>query len=297
MDIEGSPAHSIEFDAPEGPRLRGRLRSLPARHRTCLKRMLAAVVGVDGVVGLAVGGSFIAGEIDEFSDLDLVLAVEPGAWPEILDRRQAIAAELDPSFLAGFTGEHVGEPRLLVCLYGPPLLHVDLKFVSLDDAHERIEDPAILWEVDGCLSAAFARAAPRHPAADPDWIEARFWIWSHYFADKIERGEIFEALDGLTFLRAVALAPLAFLGAGVEATGVRRIEDRLPAFATDLERTVGGVNVAACVAALESAIELYTDLREAATGRSDGEASPVEREVRAYVEGLPGRLGLRDRNA
>ena len=265
---------------------------IPTRHRRFLERALAAVPGVEGIVGLAAGGSFIAGEIDEFSDLDLVLAVEPGAWPEILDRQQAVAAELDPSFLAGFTGEHVGEPRLLVCLYGPPLLHVDLKFVSLDDAHERIEDPVILWEVDGCLSAAFARAAPRHPAADPDWIEDRFWIWAHYLADKIERGEIFEALDGLTFLRAGGLAPLAFLRAGVEATGVRKLEDRLPAFATDLGRSVGGLDAAACTSALEAAIELYTELREAEGAGSDDEMSDVEREVRAYVAGLRGRLGL-----
>ncbi len=281
----------------QGRTLGGRLGSLPDRHRAFLERALAAVPAIEGIVGMAAGGSFIAGEIDEFSDLDLVLAVEPEAWPEILDRQQAIAAELDPSFLAGFTGEHVGEPRLLVCLYGPPLLHVDLKFVSLDDAHERIEDPVILWEVDGCLSATFARSEPRYPAADPDWIEARFWIWAHYLADKIERGEIFEALDGLTLLRAAVLGPLAFLGAGVDATGVRRIEDRLPAFATDLERTVGGVDAAACMAALEAAVELYTELRAADGERSAGETSPVEREVRAYVARLPARLRLPGRDA
>ncbi|WP_420615444.1 oxalate:formate antiporter [Candidatus Palauibacter sp.] len=270
---------------------------MPARHRTFLERALAAVPGVEGIVGLAAGGSFIAGEIDEFSDLDLVLAVEPSSWPEILDRQQAIAGELDSSFLAGFTGEHVGEPRLLVCLYGPPLLHVDLKFVSLDDVHERIEDPVILWEVDGCLSAAFARAAPRYPTADPDWIAERFWIWAHYVADKVERGEIFEALDGLTFMRAVALAPLAFRRADVQATGVRRIEDRLPAFATDLERTVAGVDTAACAVALEAAIDLYTKLREAGGTPGTVEMSDVEREVRAYVAALPARLQLPDPDA
>ena len=274
-----------------------RLARLPHRHRAFLRSALEAVPGVEGIVGLAAGGSFIAGEMDEFSDLDLVLAVEPGVWPEILERQQAIAAELDSSFLAGFTGEHVGEPRLLVCLYGPPLLHVDLKFVSLDDVHERIEDPVILWERDGRLSAALARGEARYPSADPDWIEERFWIWAHYLADKIERGEIFEALDALTFLRSVALAPLAFLEAGVEATGVRRVEDRLPAFATDLERTVAGVDAAVCAAALEAAIHLYTELREADGTRSAGEMSPVEREVRTYVAELPARLQLPGRDA
>lgn len=268
-----------------------RLARLPNRHRAFLERALETVPGVEGIVGLAAGGSFIAGEIDEFSDLDLVLAVEPSSWPEILDRQQAIAAELDSSFLAGFTGEHVGEPRLLVCLYGPPLLHVDLKFMSLDDVHERVEDPVILWEVDGCLSAAFDRTEARYPSGDPDWIEDRFWIWAHYVADKIERGEIFEALDGLTFMRAVALAPLAFRRADMQATGVRRVEDRLPAFATDLERTVAGVDTASCAAALEAAIDLYTELREA------GEMSDVEREVRTYVAELPARLQALGRDA
>ena len=280
---------------------------MPARHRAFLDRALAAVPGLEGIVGLAAGGSFIADEVDEFSDLDLVLAVEPAAWPEILDRQQAVAAELDPSFLAGFTGEHVGEPRLLVCLYGPPLLHVDLKFVSLDDAHDRIEDPVILWEVDGRLSTALARTEARYPRADPTWIEERFWIWAHYLADKIERGELFEALDGLAFLRVRVLGPLVFRRAGVQATGVRRIESRVPDFAAELARTVGGVDAAACAAALEAAIELYTELREAggeASGIEAGDveggdvevspvdASPIEREVRAYVAALPDRLGL-----
>ena len=38
-------------------------------------------------------------------------------------------AESCGGLLAAFTGEHVGEPRLLICLYGPPLAHVNLKFV------------------------------------------------------------------------------------------------------------------------------------------------------------------------
>ena len=42
----------------------------------------------------------------------------------------------------------------------------------------------------------------------------------------MERGEILEALDGLGVLRALVLAPLAFRRAGVQASGVRRIESR-----------------------------------------------------------------------
>jgi hypothetical protein len=52
--------------------------------------------------------------------------------------RAGFAGALGP-LLSAFTGDHVGEPRLLICLYGPPLLHVDLKFVTPADLAERVE--------------------------------------------------------------------------------------------------------------------------------------------------------------
>ena len=58
--------------------------------------------------------------------------------------------------LACFTGEHVGEPRLLIALYGPPLLHVDLKFVAERDLDVRVEDGRVLWQRDGALDRALA---------------------------------------------------------------------------------------------------------------------------------------------
>ena len=61
---------------------------------------------------------------------------------EVMHERKSIASSLGR--LAGaFTGEHVGEPRLLICLYDNPVLHVDLKFVNLFDAAVRIENPVM----------------------------------------------------------------------------------------------------------------------------------------------------------
>jgi hypothetical protein len=39
--------------------------------------------------------------------------------------------------LPSFTGEHVGEPRLLICLYNNPLLHAELKFVTPEEFKKR----------------------------------------------------------------------------------------------------------------------------------------------------------------
>ncbi len=260
--------------------------ALPPGHAAFLERTLEVIPEVPGVDGLAAGGSFITDELDALSDLDLVVAVDPAFWPEILDRRLAIAGQLGP-LLAGFTGEHVGEPRLMICLYGPPLLHIDLKFLSLDDAHERVEDPVILWERDGRLSSALARAEAEYPAPRRAWIEDRFWVWAHYLADKIERGELFQALDMLGFLRARVLAPLALERAGFRPDGARRIEASAPEFAVRLRETVATHHAASCLEALEATIGLYLELRE-----DDPDDSAVEREVRTHVAGLHARLGL-----
>lgn len=157
----------------------------------------------------------------------------------------------------------MGEPRLLICLYDAPLLHVDLKFVSLDEVHLRVEEPAVLWERDGRVTSALQQGEARYPQPDPAWIEARFWIWMHYGAGKIGRGELFEAIDFLSFIRSAVLGPLALRRAGARPQGVRRIETRDPDFAAALEATVARYDALDCLRALEACIALYRELRGA----------------------------------
>ena len=63
------------------------------------------------------------------------------------------------------TGEHVGEPRLLICLYDSPLLHVDLKFMSIADIEKRVDEPVVLWERDNRLSQSFASSIGVYPTS------------------------------------------------------------------------------------------------------------------------------------
>src|SRR5437867_3946588 len=148
---------------------------IPEPHASFLRSAIARLREDARLVGVGAGGSYLAGTMDEFSDLDLVIAVEPAAVVSVRDDRQKIARSLAP-LLAAFTGEHVGEPRLLICLFGPPLLHVDLKFVRLSDASSRVEDPAVLWERDGRLSAALRVGRASFPKPDLAWIEEGFWV-------------------------------------------------------------------------------------------------------------------------
>ncbi|MFC9944017.1 hypothetical protein [Streptomyces pratensis] len=136
--------------------------------------------------------------------------------------------------VAGFTGEHVGEPRVIITLVGPPLLHVDFKFVRASDFAERTENPEILWDRSGLLSGALAQHPPFTPAFDLQWIEDRFWIWVHYGATKLGRGELFETISFLTYLRETVLDPLAARRVGAIPRGVRHLEAIAPEEARNL---------------------------------------------------------------
>lgn len=70
------------------------------------------------VVGLAVGGSFITNEVDEYSDVDLILVTSEKISADV--NRMVTYAKAFGDFITGFTGEHVGEPRVLICLYDNP---------------------------------------------------------------------------------------------------------------------------------------------------------------------------------
>ncbi len=127
----------------------------------------------ENVIGLAVAGSWLTHEIDEFSDLDLILVTEQNISNDkdlMLDYAKRLG-----DFLSGFTGEHVGEPRVLICLYDNPLLHVDIKFVTLEEFHSRIETPALLIDKNGQLEKAISDSQAKFPYPDYQWIEDRFW--------------------------------------------------------------------------------------------------------------------------
>ena len=90
----------------------------------------------ENVIGLAVAGSWLTNELDEFSDVDLILITKE-TISDNKDKMIAYAKSIG-NFISGFTGEHVGEPRVLICLYDNPLLHVDIKFITLKEFEVRI---------------------------------------------------------------------------------------------------------------------------------------------------------------
>ncbi|MGO4540990.1 nucleotidyltransferase domain-containing protein [Paenibacillus sp. 2TAB19] len=213
------------------------------------------------VRGLLAGGSMMTNTMDEYSDLDLIIVYDSAYQEQIMNQRLLIAEGLG-KLLSGFTGEHVGEPRVVICLYGPEPLHVDLKFVTLEELEIRIENPLILWEKDQEISKIFNETSPSHPYPNSQWIEDRFWVWIHYGATKLGRGEWFELIDHITFIRSVVLGPLVLMRNGQLPRGVRKLEQYGISEIEELKKTIPLHGFESCYHALKSTIHLYQRLRQ-----------------------------------
>jgi len=212
------------------------------------------------VIGLAVAGSWADDELDEYSDLDLVLVTTEKIGGN-KDKMMAIAQGFG-EFISGFTGEHVGEPRLLICLYDNPLLHVDIKFVTLKEFESRVDDPVVLFERENQLSDVIRKYPSQWPRPDGQWIEDRIWTWVHYIASKIGRGEYFEAMNGIEYIRMNVLAQLMYLKNQKKAKGLRKVEMKLnPADLENLKITVAQYTKNSLIKALDNIISVYRSLR------------------------------------
>jgi hypothetical protein len=251
-----------------------------ALHDAFLKRIAVVTEQDSRLIGLLVGGSHVSGTTDRYSDIDCVLVAEPESYQSVLDDRRAMAAKIG-SLLHAFTGEHVGEPRLMICLYETPTLHVDYKVVTLDALKDRVEDPMILWARDSRIHDVLEQSPAHWPRQTPEWFEERFWIWVHYAAMKIGRGELFEALDMFAFLRRRVFGPLLAEQAGLRQYEVRHIERLIPDAVPQLATLTPPPDRAACAAALARAMDLYLDLTRAPVPANRKPAAEIA--VRRYL--------------
>lgn len=236
------------------------------------------------VLGLAAGGSWISDELDDYSDLDLVLVTRErisGDRARMLDYAHRLG-----ELLQSFTGEHVGEPRLLICLYDNPLLHVDIKFVTLPEFAHRVEDPFLLLDKEGKLAEVMASTQAVFPQPSFQWLEDRFWVWVHYTLTKIGRGEYLEGIDGLTFVRSTVLGPLLHLSHGRLPRGMRRMEFVLTeAELASLCRSVPGrCERGVLLETLSATVELYRALRDRVYPSSVERRGRTEQRVMQYMD-------------
>ncbi|MDR2665336.1 MAG: aminoglycoside 6-adenylyltransferase [Oscillospiraceae bacterium] len=214
------------------------------------------------IAGAALGGSYVRGAMDEYSDLNFIVAIMPGHVDSVMAERHEIAEKLG-TLLSYFPGNHAGLPNMLICLYDEPLIHVDLHFIPLEALRHRTEDPVIIYERGSLLTDEFAREKASAPSFDMQWAEDRFWVWIHYAANRVARGELFDVLTALSELRVQILGPMMQIKHGGIPFGVRHIEQLAPEETPMLEQTIALHDRKSCIRALKAATDLYIYLRGA----------------------------------
>jgi predicted nucleotidyltransferase len=258
---------------------------LPAAHRAYLDGALPILRADARVTSVVISGSAVTGGIDEWSDLDLVVFVEDSAESAMWDEHFDVVARLGKNFLSAFRGDHVGEPRLLICLYDDPLLHVDVKFMAHKDAATLHYPAEVLWSRGDPPSLP----GPDVKSFDVQWCANRLATWAHYIGVKIERGELFEALNSIDYLRTRVLCPLIALEAGVMPRGTRRIEETRSPRLEQLARTVCGYERNALLAATQEAFALAWSLLDGHPGVQRNRTA--ERRAMAFLGEISTRTG------
>ena len=108
----------------------------------------------------------------------------------------------------------------------------------------------MLWERTADLQAPFPNVRPE-VAADVRWFEARIWTWSWYIQSKVLRGELYEALDGLQYVRDQVLFRLLAFHDERRPAGGRRAEavvgDHGDAFARTVPKSLDPASVLAAL--------------------------------------------------
>jgi hypothetical protein len=205
---------------------------------------------------LLLAGSAVTGGMDEWSDLDTVVVVEDAAWESLWDEHFAVVARLG-TLLVAFRADHFGEPRLLICLYDDPLLHVDVKFVAARDLLPLKTPAEVCWSRE---PLSLVHEPSRPSAFDVQWCADRLPGWVHYAAIKLGRGELFELSSTLDFLRNRVLGPLVAIEAGRAPRGVRRLDAIGGPRLAELGRTVSPYDRAALAEAARAAFSLASSL-------------------------------------
>ncbi|MBN2876752.1 MAG: nucleotidyltransferase domain-containing protein, partial [Bacilli bacterium] len=92
---------------------------IPQAHQNFIESIKKTLIKDTRITGLLVGGSYLTNDMDEYSDIDFIIVINNEDYEEVFNARLEMIKDYG-TLLAAFTGEHVGEPRLVISLYDDP---------------------------------------------------------------------------------------------------------------------------------------------------------------------------------
>jgi predicted nucleotidyltransferase len=255
------------------------------RHRELLERAFARFRDDIRVVGLVLGGSLARGGADFYSDVDLYVMVRDGAFEDVVAERNSTSQAVGSPLFAFDVDPVPGGSIDHIVLYEGPV-KFDFMYLRESDlgTHPRWDGCAVLKDTHGRVGAVVARSealGPPRPSAEGLWeLNQKFWTLCWYAFGKIERGELWEALEGLHSIRTLALVPLLDWSAERPHEGYRRLERKTNREqASRLSATVAPMQAGALHAALRAEVGLFRELRAALLDRHGLTIDPAPEEV------------------
>jgi predicted nucleotidyltransferase len=255
------------------------------QHRELLERAFARFQDDARAVGLVVGGSLAYGGADFYSDVDLYVVVRDGAFEEVFAERDPIAEAVGSRLFAFDVDPVPGGSTDHIVIY-ERLVKFDFMYLreSELEPHPKWVSCAVLKDTGGRVGTVVARSEalgpPRPSAEELSELNQKFWTWCWYAFGKIERGELWEALDGLHSIRTLALVPLLDWSGERPHEGYRRLERKTnQEQASRLSATVAPMQVHALHAALRAEVELFRELRAAVLDRYGLSIDPAPEEL------------------
>jgi predicted nucleotidyltransferase len=237
-------------------------------HRRLLDRAVARFHKDARVPGLLLGGSFVSGNPDFYSDLDLYIVVDDRYFLDVLAEKKP-AASAAGRVLTGFVSDHLGPggDEMYIAVYDGPV-EIDFNYLRRSTLKPswKMASRFILKDADGSVGEVIRSSAgltPPPPSREAlEVLHNKFWSWCWYVFGKIARGELWEALGGVHDIRERALVPLLEWDAGRPSEGAPRLESRVSDQSlARLAATVSPPDAAALYRALTVEIEMFRELQ------------------------------------
>jgi len=201
-----------------------------ARHDALVAAASEWAAADERVRALLLKGSLARGDLDERSDLDLIVVTRPGRLDELWAERRAIAEGLD-RWLGGFDEVAWQAPHTFIGFYDGPV-KVDFFYQEAEpDPDPWLRDGFVaLVDPDGLADALPARLAGAGGAPDLSDFDAHAWDWLWWMDVKLTRGgqawlvyiELVKFVETMLLTGHNALTPEPWRGAS-------EVERRLPA--------------------------------------------------------------------
>lgn len=233
-------------------------------HRAILKSAIRNLSENKYILGICITGSFASGDIDCYSDIDLLIILKEEHLGNIWKNRISIENGIGKTkFRIDLT--EIYEYSSVAFYEKGIKLHItfyDIATLPIDEEYRNIE---IILSREIYINDWASKCRDLHKPISVENInifDKRFYFWAMQGASKIARGELWAAFDTLNILREIMIYQVTFLKK-IKYIGYRKLEKDWDKESIDsLGRTIATIEKKSLVRAYSSIISDYHHIKD-----------------------------------